>query len=158
MNQPADNRLPPITGKADAEALLMRIGATMDTLNTLLEAETTLLQAGKLLEASHKQPEKAELASCFVRDFMIFKMHSKTLLAHAPHMVQGLVERYEAFKDRLHLNMTVLETAKSLSESLVSEMAEIVARQDKPVAYGYDGRNRMAAAAAPSPVSLNRKF
>ncbi len=156
MSDFAADRLPTLKSASEAHALLHRISDTMDTLISLLETETQLLKAGQLMQASQLQPDKARLASQFVRDFEIIRCNSAILKNDAAHLLEPLKLRYDSFRAHLQINMAVLETAKALSQSLVSDMADIVARQDKPLSYGYNGRNQTTTAA--SPVSLSKNL
>lgn len=146
----------PLSTKAEAEALLARLSETMDALTHVLEAETTLVRAGKLMDAGRLTIDKAELARRYAADMMAAQTAMPDLKRLAPERVSAMVHRHDRFRAELQINMTVLATAKALAESLVQEIGETIARQDRPLAYGQTGAQSEITRKTARPVAMNK--
>jgi len=148
----------PLASRAEVEAVLGRIGQTMDALNHLVEAETALIRKGKLADAGALQADKLELARRYVADMQTVQANAAAVKALAPERVAALTLAHDGFRAHLALNMTVLATAKALAESIVQEIAGVAARQDIPVAYGAKGSTPPPAPKTTKPIAVDRSF
>jgi hypothetical protein len=152
-------RAPPTPlGRAEAEALLVRLGGTMDALVHVLEAETALTRAGKLAEAARMHADKAELSRRYFQDAAVIEANAAALKQLAPDLVAGVRARHQSFRANLQINMTVLATARTVAESIVAEIADTVARQDRPSAYDAGGGLRQASPKTSRPIALSRSL
>jgi hypothetical protein len=143
-----------IATRAEAEALLTRIGDSMVALVKIFEDETRLIKAGRVSDASHLATEKAELASQYLREIEMLKANAPFIGHSVPTLVDELRRAHAAFRDILALNMRVVATAQSVAENVMRGAATEAAQRTMPKGYGADGRS---SAKAPSrPVVLSR--
>jgi hypothetical protein len=143
-----------ITNQHDAEALLSRIGDSMVALVKIFEEETSLMKAGRLVEASALTEEKTALASQYLREIELLKANAPYIGRVAPSLVDELRKAHAAFRDILSLNLRVVATAQSVAESVMRGAANEAARRVAPKGYSADGRT---TAKVPSrPVVLSR--
>lgn len=153
---PADRH--EIATKAQSDALLLRLGETMDALTHVIEAETELVRLGKLVEAGRLQADKAELARRYVLDVQLIQANAAMLRRLSPELVESLRRRHDGFRPHLQLNMAVLATAKALAEGIVHEIAEAVARQDFPLAYNRKGNVPGTTVATSRPIMVSKSL
>ena len=144
----------PITTRAEAEALLMRISDGMVALVKIFNEETQLMKAGRLREAGALVDEKSALASEYLREIEIMKANAPFIGGALPELVDELRRAHAAFRDILSLNLRVVATAQSVAEGVIRGAAEQAVRRDAPGGYGASGR--MSAASLNRPVSLSR--
>jgi hypothetical protein len=152
----APQRPVPVRTVAEAESLAVRLSGTMDALVAVLEAESKLVRAGRIRETGEITAQKAELARRWIRDLQVLQADPETLRRLAPGHVESLRARYDGFRAELQVNMTVLATAKAVAEDLVHEIADIVAKQDRPAAYGASGNAARTTPSASRPVTLSK--
>lgn len=143
-----------ITNQHDAEALLGRIGDSMVALVKVFQDETSLVKAGRLMDASALTEEKAALASQYLREIELLKANAPYIGSVAPALVDELRKAHAAFRDILSLNLRVVATAQSVAESVMRGAATEATRKAAPKGYSADGR--MAAKVASRPVMLSR--
>lgn len=101
--------------------------------------ETTLLRAGRLLEASELAAPKAVLAQKYVGLARAIQHNAETLKQTAPHLLVALQKHQSALATQMAENMRVLATAKTLSEEIVGEVAAKLGQAQKPSTYGGNG-------------------
>lgn len=133
---------------ADADVALR---ALVDVTNN----ETTLLRAGKLVEASELAAEKAELAQKYVGLARSIQANAAEIKKQAPHLLQKLQQGQTALATQMAENLRVLATAKSLTEEIVSSVANQLGQSSQTAAYGNTGRGTAGQAASVKGVSIN---
>ncbi len=146
-----------VATKADADRLLAELSEVMDSMVSLLEAETRLVRASKLREAARLQPDKSRLAQRYLDGMAALKANAAFLKAAMPERVERLRQRHETFRDKLQANLATLSTAKAVSEDLVRSVALEMGQRDAPEVYRGDGRAGRDAPKA-RPVALDRSF
>ncbi|MBB4301829.1 hypothetical protein GGD81_000846 [Rhodobium orientis] len=130
----------PLIGSAEAaEELCGRLNATMDELLAAIDAETKLVRAGKLIEASDFQPNKSELAKVYVADIEQFKRNALALSRLAPASITALKERHEEFRSLLQINLAVLATAREVSQDIIRNVARQTSAGPAATTYGRSG-------------------
>lgn len=131
--------VPPVDGPEDAEAICAAIGATMEILLELIEAETTLVRAGKLVAAGELEPRKSDYARRYMNDLNVLRIVGPRLKAFAPDAVERLKTMHEEFRSLLQINMTALATAKAVSEGLIEAVAAGIGQKAPPKSYDRAG-------------------
>lgn len=154
----AAERVAAVTTKAEADALLVRLTGTMDAIVHVLEAETTLVRAGKLRDAERIQADKAELTRRYMLEMRAVQSNAAALKSLSPEKIARLRESHDAFRANLRVNMTVLETAHALAEGLVREVAQTMEKAERPAAYGAKGAPAAPRPTSARPVALNRSL
>jgi hypothetical protein len=152
--QPAPRR--PIETKAEAEALIAQLSATLDALLRIVEHETALVRAGSVGQAAQLGAQKTELAGQYHAATERVKQNSKVLAALVPAQLDELRRRHDMFRPLLQINLTVLATAHAVSQSIIRGVAEEVTRKAAPSTYGMSGRTTAPSPAASKPVTLSR--
>lgn len=115
---------------------------TLTKLVDIMNNETTLLQAGRLIEASECAGPKAELAQKYVGLARAIQHNTDILKETAPHLLMDLQKHQTALTTQMAENMRVLATAKSLSEEIVGDVAAQLGQIQKPKTYGDNGAHR----------------
>lgn len=150
--------LPRISTKPEAEALMGAIKATMDQLASLLAEETALLRAGKLKQAGTLQPGKADLARRYLIAVETIKANRLAMKSYCKPDLELLAIRHEQFSAGLQTNMSVLTTAKAVTEGLVQEIAAMETRAATPQGYGATGVSTGPRAGVSRPIGVARSL
>jgi hypothetical protein len=130
---------PPIPLPGEPEEVCAEAHQTLTRLVDVMNNETTLLRAGRLLEASELAAPKAELAQKYVGLARAIQHNTKFLKENAPHLLVELQKHQSALATQMAENMRVLATAKSLSEEIVGDVAAKLGQVQKPKTYGGNG-------------------
>jgi len=133
---------------ADADVSLR---ALVDVMNN----ETTLLRAGKLLAASELAAEKAELAQKYVGLARAIQSNVTEIKEKAPHLLQKLQQGQTSLATQMAENLRVLATAKSLTEDIVSSVASQLGQSNQTAAYGNTGSGTASQSPSIKGVSIN---
>ncbi len=157
MAQP-DHAVPAtLTGRADAEALILHAVHAITALEAALETETQHLAAGRIGQGLVGERAKAELTGAYLAAITA----AKTNAVAAKRLAPDLLPLLGTAQARLHAtalrNQAVLATAKAVSEGLVRAMADEVAKQARPQAYGIPARHAPPPR-APGPVAFSGRF
>ena len=144
--------------RKSAEALCTRILTTMDQLNAVLERETELVRAGKLIKASDLQPNKTSLAAVYVADMNDARANALALGRLAPDDVAQLHRRHKEFRAMLQINMAVLATAREVSEDIMKSVAQAVGAKETASGYSLSGRKRPTAERTASGIACDRSL
>lgn len=146
---------PPVPLPGEPEEVCADATATLTKLVDVMNNETTLLRAGRLLEASELAAPKAELAQKYVGLARAIQHNAKMLKETAPHLLVALQKHQSALATQMAENMRVLATAKSLSEEIVGDVAAQLGQIQKPKTYGVTGSNGPKAQSLQG-VSINK--
>ena len=134
------------------------IASTENTLTTLvgiINEETMLLRAGRHREAGTLSAEKTRLAQDYVSLSRAVQRQLERLKAEAPDDVMMLRTGHDRLATQLAENLKVIATARTITEDLLTDVAERVARAQRPKTYGATGE--IANPAAPSGgIAVNR--
>jgi hypothetical protein len=119
------------------------IAFTEGTLRALVEVmnqETTLLRAGRHREAGVLSADKTRLAQDYVSYSRAVQRQIDRLKAEAPDDVGMLRLGHERLATQMAENLKVIATARAVTEDLLTDVAQPVARATKPKTYGAAGQ------------------
>lgn len=139
-----------------ADELCTRANTTLTALVKSMNEETTLLRAGKHKEAEPITSQKACIAQDYVVLARAVQRAAPRLNAEAPTLLAHLRAQHESFATQMAENLRVLATSRSLTRSLLSDLAESVGPKHKPNVYGANGVIATPAADASNGLSLNK--
>jgi hypothetical protein len=146
----------PVTTVADAERLAAHFIEVMDTLVAVVERETELVHAGRLVAAAQLEPSKAGLTRLYVATTLQLRTSHKYLVQIAPDVLAAVRRRHETFRGLLQLNLTVLATAHAVSEGIVRGVSGEMARKSAPQTYGSSGRANAPSRSTAQPLAVSR--
>ncbi len=146
------------TDRAAVEAFCGRIMTTMDDLIALLETETEMVRAGKLLEAGDLQPKKSDLANRYVEAMNVARANTVSLGRLAPDIIEAMQRRHVEFRALLQINMAVLATAREASEDILKTVAEAVGNKETASSYGRSGDLRPQTERTASGIACDRNL
>lgn len=140
----------------DAAALVAHLTAVMDSIIGVVEQETELVRAGRLVEAAQLEPAKTALARQYIADTCCVKAIRASIAATAPDLLDKLRRRHDEFQALLQINLTVLATAHAVSEGIMRGVADELARKAAPQTYGASGRPTAPGPSAAQPLAICR--
>jgi hypothetical protein len=150
--------MPVIASAAEAAAVMIEIGKLMTELTEIVEAETGLVRAGRVTSAAKVAERKSELARAFM-DHAARLRTSTGYLAHtAPAMLDALRQQHEQFRVKLQVNLTVLATARAVSEGILRGVSDELARRSTVQTYGASGRHYIQARRPATPIAVSRSL
>jgi hypothetical protein len=159
MNRPVPpNRFAPapISTPEEAQAITTHLNEVMEGLLKLLDHETNLVRAGKIVDASRLEATKAELARLYLADSARLKASAPYLKSKQPKLFEMLRQRHETFQALLQVNLTVLATLHAVSESIMRGVSTEMTRKAAPQVYGSTGRHAAPNTRNPQPVAVSR--
>ncbi|MHB2168822.1 hypothetical protein [Alsobacter sp. R-9] len=143
---------PPAVGTPrEAEALAERLIVLMAALEDVVGRETALLRQSRLKEATDLAQAKSEAARDYVHGLEALKINAIAMARWAPAAVERLRKAQARLSDALTVNMTVLATARSVSEGIVRSLASELAAPRTLTTYGA---GRPASSTKPAATSL----
>jgi hypothetical protein len=142
--------------RADAELLCADIGGILDRLVPLVAEETRLVRAAKVTAAMGLQETKAELSRFYAVSLGALRSNAAAVSRFVPVLVDQLRRRHDVFQSELQVNMAVLATARSVSETLVRGVADEVAARNAPKTYGSSGAMSGISRSAGRPIAVSR--
>jgi hypothetical protein len=148
----AQQRFPTPPAQALAEGLIVTMGALLD----IVERETALVRAGKIVEAMALQDDKAALSQRYMQAVERLKGAEAALAATAPDLLTALRRHHEAFRAMLQANLTVLATAHAVSEGIVRGVNGEMQRKHVPQTYTASGQHAGASTRQLSPLAVSR--
>lgn len=154
----AKPQVQPITSEAEAEAVMAEIGKLMAELCEIVEQETALVRSGQLTAAGKVAQRKSELARIFVTQATRVRASTRYLARSAPKLLDTLRRQHEQFSAELQLNLTVLSTARAVSEGILRGVANELARRSTVQTYGASGRRHVPARRATAPIAFSRSL
>ena len=144
--------------RADAELLCAEIGGILDRLVPLVSEETRLVRSAKLMAATQLQEAKADLSRHYAVALEALRGNASAISRFVPVLIDQLRRRHETFQTELQVNMAVLATARSVSETLVRGVADEVASRNAPKTYGASGIMTGQARTSARPIALSRSL
>jgi hypothetical protein len=147
---------PPIATAAEAETLLLRLLDTISTLMGVIERETALVRAGRLIEAMRLEPRKTQLSALYLADAARIKANCDFLNQNMSARCRELRHKHDELHAALALNLTILATAHAVSEGIIRGVARELARRASPKTYRASGRTGVTRLNAVQPVALSR--
>jgi hypothetical protein len=147
---------PPIVTVNEAEALLSRLLEIIPALMAIIEQETTLVRAGRLIEATRLEPCKAQLSVVYLSEAARVKASCHYLNQHLSARCRELRRKHDELHALLRINLTVLATAHAVSEGIIRGVARELARKAAPKTYGMSGRTGVPRLSMVQPVAISR--
>ncbi len=134
-----------ITQPEEARGMVDDVIGRLTALAHVVAEETALMREGKIADALTREPRKSELAGGYMRALQDVKANAIALARFAPEGLQRLKGAHAEFLDLVETNQAVLATARSISESLMRDLAREANPPTRAAGYGP------AAARAPQP-------
>lgn len=128
-----------------ARDLIAMTGATLSALVRAMNDETTLLRAGRHREAAPYAAEKTRLAQDYVGFARAVQRQLERLKAEAPDDVFLLRNGHERLATQMADNLKVIATSRLVTEDLLTDVAQQVARAERPKTYGAGGKISQSA-------------
>jgi hypothetical protein len=147
-----------IASEGEAAAVMAEIGKLMAELCDIVEEETTLVRCGRLTSATKVAQRKAELARAFVDHASRVRASTRFLARATPKLLDALRRQHEQFRTKLQINLTVLATARAVSEGILRGVANELARRSSVQTYGASGRQQVTGRRAAAPIALSRSL
>ena len=147
-----------ITSEAEAAAVLTEIRRLMNELCDIVEEETTLVRAGHLTAAVSVAERKSELAGAFMARAARVQASVRYLARATPKLLDELQVQHDGFRAKLQINLTVLATARAVSEGILRGVSNELARRLTVNTYGASGRREDPAGRAAIPIAVSRSL
>jgi hypothetical protein len=146
-----------IASTEEAETLIARYLQVMEALVEVVQQETELVGAGRLSAAAKLAQPKADLTRLYIADTLSLRT-SQAQLTHLlpPEQLELLRQRHDSFRALLQINLTVLATARAVSEGIVRGVSGELARKAAPQTYGASGKEAALPRSAGQPLAVSR--
>jgi hypothetical protein len=145
----------PIANVAEAREAIRLLDETVDALAAIIEQESALVRAGRLVELARLAARKEELARVYHLETQRVKECLPRLRGQIGDLLQAAKARHVHFHARLQASLTVLATAHAVSEGIIRGLSHELTRKAAPQTYGASGRQTAARAGA-QPFALSR--
>lgn len=122
-----------------AVALCRHARDVLDTLVNVMNEETTLLRRGRVKDAGPVSSRKTVLAQEYVGLLRAVQRRGERLLGDVPEEIQALRAAHERLATQMAENLKVLATARTVTETLLTDVAQAVAAAGRTRTYGADG-------------------
>lgn len=152
---PERGRPAAVSSAADAELLLAELAGAMADLVAVLDAETRLVEAGRIREGLAEETRKSGLSGAYILKLQHAKANVVALARFAPDRLRAFRNAQAEFERVVDRNQTVIATARAVSEGLIKSLAEEMERQSRPQGYGAA---RPARPASASPLAFSGRF
>jgi hypothetical protein len=130
--------------------------AALTALVDVMNQETMLLRAGHLRQAGSLTADKARLAQDYVEFARSIQRETPRLRAEAPEALDRLRLGHEQLATQMAENLRVLATARSVTEDLLSDVANVVGQQNRAHTYGRSGTVTSDPRHAARGIAINR--
>jgi len=124
----------------------------------VIQQETTLLKQRRPADLADLQAEKTQLGAAYEEELTIVGQNSDFLVKEAPQEMQELQKVIAWFRKILDEHGRVLAAAKVVTERMVRNISEEVARKDRPdEGYSrYARKTRLSRASRPVSLAINQ--
>ena len=122
-----------------ARDLIAFTEGTLRAFVDIMNRETTLLRAGHHREAALLSADKTRLAQDYVTYSRAVQRQIDRLKAEAPDDIGMLRVGHERLATQMAENLKVIATARNVTEDILSDVAQAVARNARPKTYGAGG-------------------
>ena len=147
-----------IASAAEATAVMIEIRRLMSELCEIVEEETALVRAGRLTSAAKVAARKSEFAGTFMSYASRVQASARYLARTTPKLLDELRQHHEQFRTALQINLTVLATARAVSEGILRGVSNELARRSTLTTYGASGRQNGPCGTATMPIALSRSL
>lgn len=138
-----------------AAELIAQTASCLSRLVEVMNAETTLLRSGRYREAAPHAAEKTRHAQDYAALSRAVQRQLARLTTEAPSLIDQLRVGHESFATQLAENLRVIATARSVTETLLGDVATALGRTARTRTYGAAGVIDTNGPAARG-VSINR--
>jgi hypothetical protein len=147
-----------ISTQSEAREFAEGLIEVMTGLLRLVEAETTLVRAGRVRDALELGAHKEELSRRYVTAISLMKANQSYLKQSAPELMDMLRRHHDAFRTMLDLNLTVLATAHAVSEGIVRGVNSDMQRRTAPQTYTAAGMRAAPPSRHAAPLAVSRSL
>jgi hypothetical protein len=156
MKSPAAQRLAELDDLPGRD-LVGRTESTLNALVSIMNHETTLLRAGRVKEAGQLTADKTRLAQDYVGLSRSIQRQLTRLAGEVPGEVDRLRTGHERLATQMAENLRVIATARDVTESILTDVAEAVGAQTRTRTYGASGQIQATAPSqAARGIAVNR--
>jgi hypothetical protein len=141
-----------------ADELCQRTETVLGKLVEVMNAETVLLRAHRYKQAGELTAEKTQLAQDYVGLTRAVQRRLPQLKDEAPTALDQLRRGHESLATQMAENLRVIATARTVTETLLSDVSQTVAAQTRTKTYGANGLMAAAPAAAGPGIAINRSL
>jgi flagellar biosynthesis/type III secretory pathway chaperone len=152
MNHTSNPNAPALTAQ-DATKLIDDALSALDQLKNLLDEETAHIRTANLKDAIQLEAHKTQAAQNYMAALEKVSAQAVAIKDKVPSKLEQLQKKNTELSRVLSLNLTVLATAKSVSEGIIQEVAEAVTRRERPATYGPRGTQVQTKTYSPLAVS-----
>ena len=138
-----------------ARDLLAFTEGTLSALVQVMNQETTLLRAAHHREAMELSPEKTRLAQDYGTYSRAVQRQLERLKVEAPKDIARLKAGHERLATQMAENLKVIATVRTVTEDLLTDVAQRVASASRPKTYGAGGELN-AAKSTTGGLAVNR--
>jgi hypothetical protein len=156
MTSNAPDTMPRVITSAEAEGIAAEALDALESLAPVIAEETALLKDGRIRQALDLSDRKSEAAARYQRALQEIKANAVSLGRFAPPSLALLRRNHEAFAEVMELNMAVLGTTRTVSESLMRELAAQVGHGQQPQGYGAYGQQTGAYRPQATPLAVSK--
>ncbi|HZD26739.1 MAG TPA: hypothetical protein VE631_10795 [Alphaproteobacteria bacterium] len=139
--------------------LIDSLVSTTERLGDLVARENVLLHQRRPHELAQHHAEKDVLTSTYEREMAELRRDPGLLKRANPDAVGRLRKATRGFQEALEEHRRLVQTAKSVTDRIIRNITEEVAKRDRPVA-GYDAkaslRNHFGRQQRPVSLALNQ--
>jgi hypothetical protein len=136
--------------------LCRRTETVLTALVEMMNAETTLLRAHHYKQAAELTAEKTQLSQDYVGLARALQRRLPLLREAAPAEIDRLRRGHESLATQMAENLRVIATARSVTETLLSDVARSVGAQTRTKTYGANGTMTTSVAAGARGIAVNR--
>lgn len=151
----ASNRLAALD-QMPAHELCAEADKLLTALVDIMNHETTLLRAGHLEEAGELSAQKTQMSQDYVVFARSIQRQSARLRVETPDDLEKLRAHHESFATQMAENLRVIASAKTVTESLLSDVAKTMGKSEAPRTYGAAGQVSTSSPALGHGLSVNR--
>lgn len=146
----------PLEQKIQAESIIKDTENAMLALKQVLDQETALIKQAKLYDAANLEGEKASASLAYIEALSELDRVADDARTHALPALKRLSQSTQDLQKTIQMNLTVLATARTVSESIIQEVAELVSRKDSLQGYGANGAETSNKKYVP--IAVSRKI
>jgi len=138
--------------------MMIEIGKLMNELCDVVERETDLVRAGRVAAAAAAAERKGELARAFMHNAAQVRAGGGHFGRMAPPLLDALRRQHEQLCAKLQVNLTVLATARAVSEGILRGVSNELAKRSTVQTYGESGRRHVQTVRSAIPIAVNRSL
>ena len=138
-----------------ARDLIAFTEGTLRALVDIMNQETTMLRSGRHREAGGLGAEKTRLAQDYVTYSRAVQRQIDRLKREAPNDIGLLKLGHERLATQMAENLKVIAVAREVTEDILTDVANQVARATKPKTYGAAGQMNQTQAVTGG-IAVNR--